>query len=79
MDGFDYNEFERELAIERRYRNLKLEEYYRRDRQIDELINRLNRRMRYTLKKGRSEIEIRGGIKREILKNMIKEGYLPIE
>lgn len=79
MNKFDYEEFERQLAIDRRYRNIVLEEYYRRDMKIERMIEELSKRMRYTLIKGNSEIEIRGRINREILKSILKEGYLPIE
>ena len=79
MNKFDYDEFERELAIDRRYRNIILEEYYRRDMKIEKMIDELNKRMRYILIKGNNEIEIRGRINRDILKSILKEGYLPIE
>lgn len=79
MNKFDYDEFERELAIDRRYRNIILEEYYRRDMKIEKMIDELNKRMRYILIKGNSEIEIRGRINRDILKSILKEGYLPLE
>ena len=79
MDKFDYEEFERQLAIDRRYRNLILEEYYRKEMKIERMIEELSKRMKYILIKGNSEIEIRGRINREILKSILKDGYLPIE
>ena len=38
MNKFDYDEFERELAIDRRYRNNILEEYYIRNMKIENMI-----------------------------------------
>lgn len=79
MEKFDYEELERELARDRVSRNRELERYYRKDELIEKTIKKLNSKMKYVLKKGDVEIEVRGTLKRDILKNMLKEGYLPLE
>lgn len=79
MEKFDYEELERELARDRVFRNRELERYYRKDELIEKTIKKLNLKMKYVLKKGDVEIEVRGTLKRDILKNMLKEGYLPLE
>lgn len=79
MEKFDYEELERELARDRVFRNRELERYYRKDELIEKTIKKLNSKMKYVLKKGDVEIEVRGTLKRDILKNMLKEGYLPLE
>lgn len=79
MERIDYEELERELARDRMFRNRELEKYYRIDELIERTIIKLNSRMSYILKKGDVEIEVRGILKRDILKSMLKEGYLPLE
>ena len=79
MEKFDYDELERQLARERVFRNRELEKYYRKDELIEKTIIKLNSKMSYILKKGDVEIEVRGTLKKDILKNMLKEGYLPLE
>lgn len=79
MEKIDYEELELELARDRVIRNRELEKYYKIDELIERTINKLNSRMRYVLKKGDVEIEVRGTLKRDILKILLKEGYLPIE
>ena len=79
MQKIDFEELERELARDRVIRNRELEKYYRKDELIEKTIIKLNSRMSYVLKKGDVEIEVRGTLKKDILKNMLKEGYLPLE
>ena len=79
MQKIDFEELERELARDRVIRNRELEKYYRKDELIEKTIIKLNSRMSYILKKGDVEIEVRGTLKKDILKNMLKEGYLPLE
>lgn len=79
MERFDYDELERELARDRVFRNRELERYYKKEELIERTIIKLNSKLRYVLKKGDVEIEVRGTLKKDILKNMLKEGYLPLE
>lgn len=79
MEEFDYDELERELARERVFRDRELEKYYRKDELIEKTIIKLNSKISYILKKGDVEIEVRGTLKKDILKNILKEGYLPLE